>query len=269
MNNESVPPIDVSSTRPSGLATRLTNVFIAPGEVFAEVKASPVRHSNWLIPALLFVLASWLAAALMFSNSSIKQQVADIQEEAIQKRFQPQIDAGKMTQAQVDQVKAQTTKFAGIGQIVGGFVGPLFQAAITPFWGGFVLWLGGIWIFKQRFEYLKGVEVVGLTLVVLAVGAIVKGLLCAAMGSLFVAPGPILLVKHYDATNPLHNILIALDVFMIWAVLLRAVGLAKLSDVSFAKAASWVVGVWVLLTGGMLALSWGAQKLANSVAGQH
>lgn len=251
------------------MAARLTNVLVAPGEVFAEVKSSPIRHGNWLIPALILVLGSWLAAALMFSNASIKQQVANIQEQAIQERFQPQIDEGKMTQAQVDQMKTQVAKYSGIGHMVGGFVGPIFQAVITPFWGGFIVWLGGVWIFRQRFDYLKGVEVVGLTMVVLAIGAVVKGLLCAAMGSMFASPGPILLVKNHDPTNPLHNVLVTLDVFMIWGVLLRAVGLATLSNVSFAKAASWVVGVWVLLTGGMLGFSWGAQKLVSTLTGQH
>jgi len=269
MNNEAPLPVDAPASSQSSLAARLTNVLVSPGEVYAEVKSSPVCHANWWVPGLLFVLASWCAAALMFSNPGIKQQMADMQDKVLQQRFQPQIDSGKMTQAQADQVKASTTKLTGIVQIVGGFVGPMINAAATPFWGGFLLWLGGTWIFRRPFDYMKGVEAVGLTMVVLAVGALVKGLLCTAMGSLFAAPSPILLVKDYDPTNALHNSLIMLDVFVIWGLVLRAVGLAKLSDISLAKAAAWAVGIWVFLTGGLFTVSWGFQKLLGAMTGQH
>jgi len=269
MNAEYPPSQDSSSPTNGSLVSRLMNVFVSPGETFAEVAAGPIRHVNWLIPALLLVVASWGAAALMFTSPAIKQQVVEIQDETLQKRFQPQIDSGKMTQTQVDQIKAQAAKFAGISQIVGGFVAPLFQAAITPFWGGFILWAGGCWVFKRPFNYLKGVETVGLTMAIMAVGVLIKGLLCAAMGTLFASPSPILLVKHYDPTNPLHNILITLDVFTLWALLLRVVGLSKLSQISIAKAGAWVIGMWLVLTGGMLGLGWAAQKLGSLISGQH
>lgn len=87
-----------------------------------------------------------------------------------------------MTQAQAEQAKAQATKFASMGQMAGVFISPISQAAITPFWGGFIPWLGGSLVLRQRFAYLKAVGVVGLTLGVLAIGAIVRGLFCRATG---------------------------------------------------------------------------------------
>jgi hypothetical protein len=267
MNTEIPPSIETPRALPSSLMSRLTNVFVSPGEVFAEMKTRPVNHANWWVPALILIVASWFAAGVMFSNPNIKQQVVDIQEKTLQKQFQPQIDSGKMTQAQVDQIKAQASKFAGLGQIIGGCVVPVVTAVATPFWGGLILWIGGMLIFKRPFEYLKGVEVTGLAMMVMAVGAVVKGLLCAAMGSMFVSAGPILLIKDYDPTSLLHNVLIMLDLFGIWALWLRAVGLAKLCDVSFAKAVAWVFGLWILITGGMTTLSWGMQHMMSKMTG--
>ena len=269
MSNDIPPAVgELPTIAPSSLASRLSNLFVSPGEVFVEVKTSRVSHANWLVPALLFILASWCAAALMFSNPSIKQQMVEVQDEAMQKQFQKQIDSGKMTQAQVDQMKAGAAKVSGIVHIASVTIAPVFAAAATPFWGGFVLWVGAMFIFKRPFEFLKGVEVVGLAMTVVAVGALVKGLLCAAMGNMFAVPGPILLIKHYDPTNQLHNALLMLDVFAVWALILRGIGLAKLSDISPAKALAWVLGVWITITGGMFALSWAIQKIVGMAGGQ-
>jgi len=269
MTETITPPPLAPEPAATSLTSRLTNVFVAPGEVFAEIKTIPVNHAHWWVPALLFAMASWVTAALMFSQPAIRQQLADMQGTAIQQKFQSQVDSGKMTQAQVDKIKDQAAQYAGIGQIVGGFVVPVVQAAITPFWGGFLLWVGGTLIFRQRFEFMKAVEVVGLTMVVLAIGAIVKGLLCVATGKMFVTPGPILFIGDYDPNSALHAGLLVLDVFVIWGLFLRAVGMAKLASISIAKAAAWVLGVWILITGSLLALSLAAQKLFSSMSGNH
>jgi hypothetical protein len=267
MTEQITPPPLATDQPATSLTARLVNVFVAPGEVFTELKHQPVNHANWWLPALLFIIASWLAVALMYSQPAIKQQIADTASHAMQKQFQPLIDSGKMTQAQADQQIARTEELLGTFGMVGGLVSPVFYAAVTPFWGGFLLWLGAL-IFGQRFGYMKAVEAVGLSMVILAVGAIVKGLLCTAAGNMFLSPGPAFLIKDFDAGNPLHTTLLAVDIFVVWSLMLRAVGLAKLAETSFTKAAAWVLGLWLLLTGGMLALSLGAQKLMQTIQGQ-
>lgn len=258
------PPVPVETS----LAARLTNVFVAPGEVFAEVKASPVRHANWIVPAVIFILVSWGMGALLMSQDAIKQQMAEIQDQAFQKQFQKQIDSGKMTQVQVDQFKAGAAKYEGIAQIFAVVIVPLLSAVKIPFLGGFVIWFGGTIIFKRPFPYMKGVEIAGMVLVVVALGALVKGLLAAALGNIFASPGPALLLKPFDATNPWHNLLATMDVFALWALLLKATALAKLSDLSFAKAVAWVGGVAAVVTGGLFAFSWAMQQLMATISNQ-
>ena len=269
MSNE-LPRLLVSpdAPTPTSLGARLMNIIVAPGEVFAEVKASPVCHANWLVPALIFILVSWGMGALVMSQDAIKQQMAEIQDQAMQKQFQKQVDSGKMTQAQVDQIRNSMTKFTGFGQIIAVVVVPVVSAVKIPFVGGFILWLGGLLIFKSPFPYMKGVELVGLGLVVLTLGAVVKGLLAVGLGNVFATPGPALLVRPLDATNPWHGLLMAMDVFALWALLLKAAALAKLSDISFVKALAWVGGVAAVITGGLFAFAWAMQQLMATISAQ-
>ena len=268
MSNE-IPPLPGSPDAPvqTSLAARLTNVILAPGEVFAEVKASPICHANWLVGALIFVLLSWCAAGVMFTQEPIKQQMTDMQDQALQKRFQKEINAGKMTQAKVDQMKAGVAKFGSVGIVVAGVVGPVFGAALAPFLGGFILWAVGTLIFRKSFPYMKGVEASGLTLVVAGLGALVKGLICAALGTMFTSPGLVLLVKPYDPANLLHTFLLTFDAFAIWGMVLSGIALAKLSEVSFVKAFVWVVGISVVITGGLLTFAWALQRLSERLTG--
>jgi hypothetical protein len=106
-----------------------------------------------------------------------------------------------------------------------------------------------------------------LTLVVAGLGALVKGLLCAALGTMFASPGLILLVKNVSQTNLLHTFLLTFDVFAIWGIVLSGIALAKLSDVSFVKAFAWVLTVSVAITGGMLTLGWALQRLSERMTG--
>lgn len=263
MNTDTSPQFNPPGVpAPTSLTSRLLNVFISPGEVFAEVKISPHCFQNWLVPALVFLLASWVGAAIMFSQDSVRHQMEEIQDAAMQK----QVDAGAMTQAEANQAKAMTSKFTGAAQILSAVISPLFVAGLTPFWGGFIIWLGGV-VFGRRLDFMKAVEAAGLPLMIMAVGALVKGLLAAAMGNAFVTIGPAMLMKNFDPTNAVHGMLMLVDVFAIWALALRAIGLAKLTDVSMVKAAVWVFGLWITYMGSCFGISFASQKIMESIVG--
>lgn len=260
MNNEPVqpPPVPVETS----IAARLTNLFIAPGEVFEEIKSRPVRHANWLVAGLIFVLLCWCGNAIKFSQESVRHEIAEIQEQAMQKSFQKQIDAGKMTQAQADQIKAQVGGVTQAIQMVGIIVAPVLMAGILPFLGGFIWWGVARLLLRVPLEYLKATEASGMLLIIAGLGELVKGLLAAALGTQFVSAGPVLFFRPVDPANFLHMILMALDAFVIWGTILNGIALAKLTGVSFVKAFTWVLVVTVVLMGGMLTLGWGLQHLA-------
>jgi hypothetical protein len=221
-----------------------------------------VRHANWLVAALVFVLLSWCGNAVKYSQESVRHEIAQIQDQAMQKNFQKQIDAGKMTQMQADQIKAQVAAFTNAFQIVGAIAMPVVLGALLPFLSGFIWWVIALLLLRRPIEFMKAAEAAGMLLVVAGLGELVKGLLCAAMGTQFVSAGPVLLVRPFEATSLLHVTLLALDAFAIWGTVLSGIALAKLAGVSFVKAFTWVLAVTVVFIGGMAMLGWAAQQVA-------
>lgn len=226
------------------LSTRLSNVLAAPGELFEELRNSRVMHANWLVPALLFILSSWLAAALPISSESVRQQLGQLATEAIQE----QVQAGQMQPAQADAARDAASKGAVFIAIIGMTIGPVVIAFISPFGWGLIIWLG-VKVMKGATTFMKAVEVAGLANTVLVLEPIVRALLILGLGNVLVSPSMALLVREFDPRNPVHGILSAFNLIILWAVAVKGIGLAKLAGVRFAKAAFWVFGCWVCYTG--------------------
>jgi hypothetical protein len=241
---EAPPPPTMS------LGGRLLNVFATPGDVFQEVKAAGVSTANWLVPALILIAVSWVATWLIFSQDSIKHQLSDITDQAIQK----QVEKAHMSEQQAEQARAVGEKWAGISAKVAAFLVPVFGGFVTPFFWGLILWLVGAKLFKGGFPYMKAVEVVGLVNMVSVLDVIVRTLLIVGLGNLYAAPGLVLLVKEFDPQNTVHGLLAIVNVMTFWVLAVRAMGLARLSGASFAKAAMWVFGIWAAYTGFFLGL---------------
>ena len=253
-------PIVSSPEQPrpvSSLFNRLANIFAAPGEVYDEIKARPPAMANWLAPALILVAVSWIAAWLIFSQDPIKQQMSDLQTQAIQK----QVEKGKLTKAQAEQATATIERFGSIGMKIGAMVGPAVGAFVAPFWWGLLLWLAGTKALKGGFTFMKAVEVAGLASMIAVLDAIIRTLLIIAMGNLFANSGPVLLVKDFDSSSTAHSILATLNLMTFWGLTVKSVGLAKLSGASLGKAAIWVFGLWVVVTAAMIGIGVAARSV--------
>lgn len=236
---------DASQPPAMSLVGRLLNVFATPGDVFEEVKAAPEATANWLVPALILVAASWAAALLIFSQPAIKQQLSELTEQAIQR----QIDTGHLSEQQAEQARVAGEKWAIIAAQIFAALIPMFQGFVAPFLWGLIVWLLGAQFFKGHFPYMKAVEVVGLANMIGVLEVIVKTLLIVGLGNLYASPSLALLVKQFDPQNPVHGLLAAVNVMTFWLLAVRAIGLARLSGASFAKAAVWVFGIWAAYTG--------------------
>lgn len=256
-------PVESPGPQPTTLTARLFNVFATPGEVFEEIKVSPPCTANWVVPALIAVAVSWLAAVVVFSQDSIKHQVSEISAQAIEK----QIEAMKPSEAQADQMRAAAEKFGGIGQKIGAYVSPVVVAFAVPFiWGG-LFWLVGTIVFKQGVSYMKSVEVVGLSGMIGVLEIVVRSLLMVSMGSLFAGPSLALLVKDFDPQNMLHGLLAVANVMTLWWLVVYAIGLARLVRTALWKAAVWVFGIWALYTGVLLGLAFAVQAVFKAKTG--
>lgn len=228
------------------LAARLLNVFAIPGDVFSEVKISRAKAVNWLVPASLFLCVSWVAAWLVFSQDQVKEQIRQYTEQTIQK----QVDQGRMSDTEAERAR----RYAVSGAQLVAYTGPALVAFAAPFWWGLILWLVGRKIFRSDFSYLKAVEVSGLAGMIGVLQVAVKTLLIVGLNNPFASTSAALLANGDDPQNATFRLLSLVDVMAFWLLAVRAIGLARLAEVPFARAAIWVFGVWALTTGLLLGL---------------
>jgi len=238
------PPAPVTS-----LASRLMNVLAAPGEVFEEVKTTAISNANWLMPAILLIIISWVSAGLIYSQPAIRQQLGDLADKAIDR----QVEKGKIPNAQAEKVKPTAEKMAGVTYAISAAAGPPMVAFASPFWWGLILWLSSKAL-KGNFPYMKAVEAAGLANMILVLEVVVRTLLILMTGNLFASPSLALTVKEFDPQNIVHSLLAVVNVMLFWALIVRSIGLARLSGVSVGKAAIWVFGIWAAYTGTLIAL---------------
>ena len=245
METAATIPEPGSNPPTTSLGARLLNVFASPGEVFEEVKNSPPRTANWLVPALIYIVVGVISAFVIFSQPAIVQQIHDQQEKVMDQ----QVKAGKLTQAQADQAMAAIDKFTGPGMmIVFGSVGALVGSFIHIFWWAFVLWLMGQLFLKIKFPFIKAVEIAGLATMILVLGMAVTILLTVITGKLGMTPSLALLVSHFDLKSRTHLLFAAVNIFSFWQIGVTACGLARVTGAPLNKALLLVVLYWLAFT---------------------
>jgi hypothetical protein len=238
-------PDSVSQPAPTTLWSRLFNVFAAPGDIFEEVKNSKPTTSNWLAPALIFIVVGVISSVVIFSQPAIVQQIHDQQT----KVMDDQVKAGKLTQAQADQALAAMDKFTGpTMMMVFGSVGAVFGSFAHIFWWAFVLWLIAQWFLKTKIPFLKAAEVAGLTTMILVLGTVVTILLTVITGKLGMTPSLALTVGDFDLKNKVHLLLAAVNIFSFWQIGVAACGLSRLTGAPFTKALLLVGLYWLAFT---------------------
>ena len=242
------------------LASRLVNVLAAPGEVYEQVKGATASVANWMAPAVLLILVSWIGAWFIFSQPAIQHQLTDIQDKAIQKAIEKQ----HLSQQQAETAREAAAKYAGLGTKIMAGVAPVAAGILIPVWWGLLVWLIGTKAFKAQFPFMKAIEVAGLANMITALEAIVKTLLILVTSSAFATPSLALLIKDFDPQNPAHGALSAVNVMTFWFLAVVAIGLARLSGVAAGRAAAWVFGIWALYRGLLVGLGFAIKAIIPS-----
>ena len=242
---------------PMSLPARLVNVFATPGEVFQSIKGTAVSTANWLVPAIILIVVSWVGAGLVFSQDSIQQQLREMTDRAIDK----QVEKGKLTEQQAEQARVVGAKFGSMGAKIGAFVMPVLVGLVLPFWWGLLLWLVGAHALQSDLTYMKGVEIAGLAGMIAVLDSVIRTLLILVLGNVFASPSLAIFIKEFDPQNSTHTLLSIINIMTFWVLAVRSVGLARITGQSFAKAAGWVFGIWVVQTTFLTGLSLGVQKL--------
>jgi len=222
------------------LAGRLMNIFADPAGVFDAIKASAPSVGNWLVPMLALIVVGLVGVSLAFPQPAIQQQFKEMTDQMIQKMVEKQ----HVPEAQAEQARPIISASVKAGP----FMAPVIIAVVTPFWGGLIVWLGAR-VFKSPLPYMRGLEVAGLANTILILDAVVRTLLMFIMGNIYASLSPALLVKGFNPQNPVHGLLAALSVMTFWTLAVRSLGMARVTGISFAKAAGWIFGAWILVTG--------------------
>lgn len=171
------------------------------------------------------------------------------------KAIDRQVENGKLSGAQADQARATAEKFGSIGYKISAVVAPVFMAFASPFWGGLILWLVGSFALKAPFPYMKAVEIAGLANMILALDVVIRTLLVLITGNLFTTLSLTLLLKDIDPQNAFYSLLTLVNVMTLWQLAIRSIGLAKVTGASAAKAAVWIFGIWIVLSGILIGFS--------------
>jgi hypothetical protein len=254
--NETAPVPPESPSPPSmPLMARLANVFAAPGEVFDAVRTMRSSAANWLVPALMLLLLSWISVAVILSQDSLKHQLDDL----ISAPLEKQAAAQHMSEQQTDQMRSMAKTISQIGMVAA----PPVAAFVMPFWWGLILWLIGAKLFKGGFGYLKAVEAAGLANMISVLDVIVRTLLILGMNNLSVSLSLALFLKHPDPQNLTHTLLAILNFMTLWRLAVLTIALSRLSRVSFCKAALWVYGLWAAWMGVTLGIAALGQALGR------
>jgi hypothetical protein len=214
-----------ASPASTSLGAKALDLLANPGEVFEEVAAAPPHPENWRVPALLACLSGII---LLHATATAEQTAAALR---------PLLEAGTISTAQAEALAGAWPMVSSLAVCLGVFAG--------MFWSAFVLWFIGRVFLKSRFSFLKTAEVAGLTGIILALGSIVTVLLIAASGDVTARPALSLFAGKWELGHSMRAALDMMNFFHLWMTAVLAIGLSKLSGVTFKEAAFWVFGYWV------------------------
>ena len=216
--------------RSSSLVAKLFDMLVYPGAVFDEVVAAPPRFANWLVPTVLVALASLVL--LRAANNEAPPVTATSQ------AGEGQAASVNSPVAHTEPASADYHRFSALATCGGAFVG--------TFWTAFLIWLIGRAFLRARFSYLKTVEVVALAGSIVVLGAIVTALLVTAFGNAAARPALSIFALRLPADDHVRLVLDTVNLFHLWTISVLAIGLSRLSGVSFKESAFWVFGYWLV-----------------------
>ena len=229
---------EVPKPRETSLFFRLLNVFAVPGLVFDEVKAAPVRHGNWLLPAVLSAIIGTAMAVMLLSQPEISKKLRDNYDGFVEK----QVQAGGMGAADAAKIKAAFENWKQPVVICMG-IGVAF---VRLFWWAFILWIFGLLFLRSRFPYLKGLEVAGLAIMITVLGSIITLMLTADLAPLL--SGHAAVAVDEAAMNRRAKLIAAtFEVFSIWQLIVMAIGLSRLTGAPVLRAAWFIFAYWLMV----------------------
>jgi len=252
MNQLQTPDAGTAQPEPMSFTDKVVNLFASPGELFENVRQTPITHSNWLIPTLILVVVGTLMSYLVMSNPSIADQYARMSSEQVEKQIQKSIQDGRMTEEQAEQAREQASRFGATGMLISRLaasaIGPFFVLFVV----GLVYWLLGKGVMKAAVPYFKVVEVVGFTFLISVLESIVTTILVITLDRAFATPSLSLFIADFSINDKWHMLAATMNIFTFWNLGVVSIGLSRVFQRDFAKVLVLVVALWLIWTAAMV-----------------
>jgi len=238
-----LPPQPATSPEPAPLSegARIVNAFIAPSKTFTDLR----RNAAWWAPFLLMVVVS----SAMVYTAGQKIGFRKIMENQMQAQPKTQERLENLPPAQREQQLEQGAK---VTQII-SYVFPVITLLI---------WLIIAAVLFATFKVAVGADVsfkVSLAIVVYAALPIMLKTLLATVSLLAGMSPDSFSFRNPLATNPgyfmnaadnvfLYSVASAVDIFVIWTLVLTAIGFTCVSKIKTGTAYAVVFGWWIVFT---------------------
>jgi hypothetical protein len=219
-----------------GLFARLIGVLFSPKETFAAIVARP----RWLAVMIVTLVMSSAAYYVILSSQDMQDAIVDQQVRAMESR-------GNVVS---DQQIANIERFIGylpVGYAVGIFVlGPLFGAAIAGIVTGiFTTLMGGNGTFKQVFAVMNHAGFIPAISALFIAGMLAVG--AKPIGAR--PPGANLgvFLQMLEETSFLAVLLRSIDMFLLWWMVVLAIGLGVLYKRRTGPIATTFIGLYIVI----------------------
>lgn len=233
-------PVPQQPTRLSEGA-RIINTFIAPSKTFADLR----RSAAWWAPFLLMVIVSTVFVTVAGQKIGFRK-IMENQMQA-QPRTQDRLD-----KLPPDQREERMEKGAKMTQTI-SYVFPVITV---------IIWVIIAGLMYASFKFAAGADVsfkVSLAIVVYANLALLVRTLLSLLSLVAGVSPDSFSFQNPLASNPgyfmnpadspfLYSILSSLDIFLIWTLVLTAIGFTCVSKVKRGTAFAIVFGWWIVLT---------------------
>lgn len=231
-----------SQLEPLTQTDAMAGTFTSPSDTFETIAYTPVKN-YWIIPILIAVVLGLITSYLFMSDKELTSKTMEKQKEKMMEKFEQNIKDGKMTKE--DAEKAMETmnpesiffKIFGYG---GAIALPFLTLLILSF-----IYLIIFKLMKAHFDFKNILNVVGLAMLISAVGGILSIVISIIKGD-FATIGPGLFLSENSVGEKIYSLLLKIDLFSIWFYAVIAVGLSRISRIDILKTASFVFGVWII-----------------------
>lgn len=228
---------------------KLLGIFSSPSKTFEDMAKHPPRTIDWLLPVLLVIVLTILSNFLLMSKPEIKYQAQQKAIEQMQKNFDKMVEKGQMTREMADEsiekVRDQMEQGAGsgmafqaIGIIIFVFVAFFIVTAVYFLFARFAL--------KGDGTYASAMVANGMSYYIIAVSILVSTIASVLMNRLIQGTS-LAAFMNMDKSTFGGFIMGKLDVFLIWALAITAIGYAKMFKSADTKKYYFMIfGIWIV-----------------------